>query len=115
MEKSLEQRVEGLEKKVAALEGQAQEQPSLTANELMCIARHINHYIKAVMEKKENVPDACTDCKEKWCSHPGILNGKVETIIDPYPTFLKLAEAAGFNAQDDQELQGTIYNDHIDP
>jgi hypothetical protein len=93
MKKTPEQRVDEPKKKIAELEGRVPAQPNeLTPNELECIARHISHYTEVVMKGRENVPDACEECINKWCKQPGSLEGKIVDILDPWPTLFKLSD-----------------------
>lgn len=56
---------------------------SITLEDLECIYRHLNMFVQKIWDKKENVLDACEECKH-FCSND-------KNILDPWKSFYKLS------------------------
>ncbi|CUU46946.1 hypothetical protein [Clostridium beijerinckii] len=66
-------------------EDQAKEQ--LNKGEAICIYRHLKAFIEKEWDRKENVPDPCTNCNH-YC------NSEDRQVLNPWIAFYKLSQLA---------------------
>lgn len=90
-------------KKEVAQEVPVQEQ--LKRWECECIYRHLKMFVQTNWDHKKDIPDACVGC-DRYCS-------KDIQVLDPWPTFYKLAKLAEILKVDEKEHLNKQGNGHI--